>query len=97
MAGSSLWIPKDRFKIYKNELKPIQRVRFIFLHKPLLELQGWKEDARERACATNSQRQDDERVAVGEQGPPTRGQAGQGDGTAELRELPSTPGSKRRG
>src|SRR6266851_8278037 len=45
------------------------RVRFIFLHRPLLEPQGWREGVGERVCARNSQHQDDELVAP--RGPPS--------------------------
>src|SRR5258708_17082392 len=69
------------------------RVRFIFLHTPHPEAQGWKEDASETVCAKNNQRQDDDRVAVRGPQPVVRGQV---EGTAEPPELPRKPGSKRR-
>src|SRR5258708_12410635 len=69
------------------------RVRFIFLHTPHPEAQGWKEDASETVCAKNNQRQDDERVAVRGPQPVVRGQV---EGTAEPPELPRNPGSKTR-
>src|SRR5713226_4817258 len=71
-------------------------VRFIFLHRPLLEPQGWREGVGERVCARNSQHQDDELVAP--RGPPSvRWKQEQVDGIAETPVLPRRRGSTRRG
>src|SRR6266851_6268120 len=93
---SGLVESKCNRSVYRASSNVGQWVRFIFLHRPLLEPQGWREGVGERVCARNSQHQDDELVAP--RGPPSvRWKQEQVDGIAETPVLPRRRGSTRRG
>ena len=59
VLGRLLYHCRRRFVQLFSEL----RVRFIFLHKSLTNLRGWKRVASETVCARNSRSQDGIRVA----------------------------------